>query len=70
MPDAMRAETFVTRALRHGIAVSPGSAFAIGGGHSPAGVRLAFGAPPLPVLTEALRTLRKLIDNPADDLVD
>lgn len=70
MPDAVRAETFVTHALRRGIAVSAGSVFAVGSGYAPAGVRLAFGAPPLARLTEALRSLRALMENPTDDLVE
>lgn len=61
LPEPWRGESFAAAALRHGIAVTPGSAFAVGPGHAPAGVRLALAAPPLPVLQAALERLGALL---------
>ncbi|MDQ7907127.1 PLP-dependent aminotransferase family protein [Phytohabitans sp. ZYX-F-186] len=60
LPEPWRAETFVAAAARHGIAVTPAAAFAVGPAHSPNAVRLALAAPPLPVLAGALETLAAL----------
>jgi DNA-binding transcriptional MocR family regulator len=60
LPARWRAETFVAAAARHGIAVTPGAAFAVHG--TPNAVRLALSAPPLTVLAEALLTLRTLAE--------
>jgi DNA-binding transcriptional MocR family regulator len=60
LPEPWRAETFVAAAARHGIAVTPAAAFAVGPGHSPNAVRLALAAPPVGVLCEALRVLAEV----------
>lgn len=60
LPPPWRAETFAAAAARRGIAVTPGAAFAVGPAHSPNAVRIALGIPPLPVLAEALATLRAI----------
>lgn len=60
LPEPWRAEAFTAAALRRGIAVTPGSAFAVTPGHAPGGVRLALASPGQPVLVGALRTLRDL----------
>ncbi|MFY7959683.1 MAG: PLP-dependent aminotransferase family protein [Elsteraceae bacterium] len=60
LPEPWRAEAFAASALRYGVAVTPGDAFAAIPGHAPAGVRLALASPPLPVLKQALETLRRL----------
>ena len=44
LPDHWRSEAFAAAALRQGIAVAPGSAFAVQPGHAPNGVRLALAA--------------------------
>ncbi len=60
LPEPWRAEAYAAAALRHGVAVTPGSAFTVGPGHAPAGVRLALAAPEPIVLRRALETLRRL----------
>jgi DNA-binding transcriptional MocR family regulator len=60
LPEPWRAETFVAAAARHGIAVTPAAAFAVGPGHSPNAVRLALAAPPVDTLTAALQVLAAL----------
>jgi DNA-binding transcriptional MocR family regulator len=60
LPEPWRAETFVAAAARHGIAVSPAAAFAVGAAHSPNAVRLALAAPPVSLLSSALETLAAL----------
>jgi DNA-binding transcriptional MocR family regulator len=60
LPEPWRAETFVAAAARHGIAVTPAAAFAVGPAHSPNAVRLALAAPPVSVLASALETLAAL----------
>ncbi len=61
LPEPWRAETFVAAALRLGIALTPGSAFAVTPGHAPSAVRLALASPEQSVLVQALRTLRDLL---------
>jgi len=61
LPEPWRAEVFAAAALRYGIAVTPGSAFAVGPGHAPPGIRLALASPPLPVVTGALDVLRRIV---------
>ncbi len=61
LPEPWRAEAFAAAALRYGIAVTPGRAFAVGPGHAPPGIRLALASPPLPVLTGALDVLRRIV---------
>jgi len=58
LPEPWRAEAFAASALRYGVGVTPGDAFAAVPGYAPAGVRLALASPPLPVLKQALEILR------------
>ncbi|GAA5020514.1 PLP-dependent aminotransferase family protein [Kitasatospora paranensis] len=70
LPAAWRAETFVAAAAREGIAVTPGSAFAVGARTTPSAVRVALASPPLPVLVRALDTLLRVARSAPDDLLD
>ncbi|MFC0037258.1 PLP-dependent aminotransferase family protein [Actinomadura rayongensis] len=60
LPEPWRAETFAAAAARHGIAVTPGTAFAARRGATPRAVRLALASPPHDVLAHALTTLADL----------
>ncbi|NUU20425.1 MAG: PLP-dependent aminotransferase family protein, partial [Streptomycetaceae bacterium] len=60
LPDAWRADTFVAAAARRGIAVTPGSAFAVRPAAAPNAVRLGLASPPPDALTRALATLADL----------
>jgi DNA-binding transcriptional MocR family regulator len=60
LPAPWRAETFVAAAARHGIAVTPAAAFAVGASHAPNAVRLALGSPTVAALDGALATLAAL----------
>lgn len=61
LPAPWRAETFVAAAAeRAGVAVTPGSAFAVGPGSAPDAVRVGLASPALPVLDEALGALASL----------
>ncbi|MFF0475105.1 PLP-dependent aminotransferase family protein [Streptomyces sp. NPDC004284] len=58
LPAPWRAETFTAAAAaRAGVAVTPGSAFAVGRGATPDAVRLGLASPPVAVLDEALARL-------------
>jgi DNA-binding transcriptional MocR family regulator len=71
LPDPWRAEMFVAAAARHGIAVTPAAAFAVGRSRAPNAVRLALSAPPPEVLASTLDTLAKLAGKrPEDTTVD
>ncbi len=71
LPEPWRADTFVAAASRHGIAVTPAAAFAVGPGRAPNAVRLAVSAPPVDVLESALDTLARLArSRPEDSTVD
>ncbi|MGB3439704.1 MAG: PLP-dependent aminotransferase family protein [Actinophytocola sp.] len=71
LPEPWRAEMFVAAAARHGIAVTPAAAFAVGNGRAPNAVRLALSAPPAEVLASTLDTLAKLAGTrPEDTTVD
>lgn len=71
LPEPWRAETFVAAAARHGIAVTPAAAFAVGPGHAPNAVRLAVSSPPHEVLASTLDTLATLADRlPEETTVD
>ncbi|WP_329464267.1 aminotransferase-like domain-containing protein [Streptomyces sp. NBC_01431] len=60
LPAPWRAETFAAAAAeRLGIAVTPGTAFAVGS-RVPDAVRIGLATPPIPVLAEALRSLAAL----------
>ncbi|WP_332119124.1 PLP-dependent aminotransferase family protein [Azorhizobium caulinodans] len=63
LPDIWRAETFAAAATRQGIAVTPASAFAVPPTQPPNAIRIALSRPPLPVLREALLTLRRLLES-------
>jgi DNA-binding transcriptional MocR family regulator len=60
LPDHWRAESFVAAALRRGIALTPGSAFAAQSGHAPNCVRVALASPAPPVLRRALEDVAEL----------
>ncbi|GAA0578627.1 PLP-dependent aminotransferase family protein [Streptomyces crystallinus] len=61
LPEPWRAEPFAAAAAAElGIAVTPGSAFAVGAGSAPDAVRVGLGSPPRPVLDAALRQLAEL----------
>jgi DNA-binding transcriptional MocR family regulator len=71
LPEPWRAEMFVAAAARHGIAVTPAAAFAVGQSRAPNAVRLALSAPPPKVLASTLDTLAKLANTrPEDSTVD
>lgn len=70
LPEAWRAEAFAAAALRRGIAVSPGSAFAVSPGYAPNAVRLALASPTPEALAGAMRTLAALVRDGADDAID
>src|SRR5262245_7546152 len=61
LPEPWRSETFVAAAARHGIGVTPSSAFTVGQGHAPNAVRLALASPPIEPLRDALLTLARLL---------
>ncbi|NUT29573.1 MAG: PLP-dependent aminotransferase family protein, partial [Streptomyces sp.] len=57
LPAPWRADTFTAAAAAHGIAVTPGPAFAVDPGRTPDAVRLGLASAPEPDLRRALRTL-------------
>ncbi|MFJ4786116.1 PLP-dependent aminotransferase family protein [Streptomyces sp. NPDC088794] len=57
LPAPWRADTFTAAAAAHGIAVTPGSAFAVDPRRTPDAVRLGLGSARLPDLERALRVL-------------
>jgi DNA-binding transcriptional MocR family regulator len=57
LPSPWRADTFTAAAAAHGIAVTPGSAFAVDPRRTPDAVRLGLGSARLPDLERALRVL-------------
>ncbi|WP_221348445.1 PLP-dependent aminotransferase family protein [Streptomyces beigongshangae] len=61
LPAPWRADTFTAAAAARGIAVTPGSAFAVGPQGAPDAVRLGLASVPVPVLGQALRTLRDVV---------
>jgi DNA-binding transcriptional MocR family regulator len=60
LPEPLRAEPFVAAALEHGIAVTPGSAFAADPRSTPRAVRIALASPPPDVLERSLARLAEL----------
>ncbi|MFH8713887.1 PLP-dependent aminotransferase family protein [Streptomyces zaomyceticus] len=61
LPAPWRAETFTAAAAeRAGVAVTPGSAFAVGTGTAPDAIRVGLASPPRAVLDEALSRLAAL----------
>ena len=69
LPRPWRADTFTAAAARHGIAVTPAAAFAVGDSRAPGAVRLGLASPPPEVLDRALRTLAALARSAPEDLV-
>ncbi|MER5829875.1 PLP-dependent aminotransferase family protein [Streptomyces sp. NPDC002130] len=67
LPAPWRADTFTAAAAAHGIAVTPGPAFAVAPGHTPDAVRLGLGSAPEPDLRRALRTLAHVAARRAGD---
>jgi DNA-binding transcriptional MocR family regulator len=61
LPPEWRADVFTAIAARHGVAVTPSSAFTVMPGHAPNAIRLALGAPRIDGLIEALHRLRRLL---------
>jgi DNA-binding transcriptional MocR family regulator len=57
LPAPWRADTFTAAAAAHGIAVTPGRAFAVDPAHTPDAVRLGLASAPAADLERALRTL-------------
>lgn len=57
LPAPWRADTFTAAAARHGIAVTPGKAFAVDPSRTPDAVRLGLASAPEPDLRRAVRTL-------------
>ena len=57
LPASWRAETFTAAVAAHGIAVTPGDAFAVGPQRAPDAVRLGLASAPEPELARAMRTL-------------
>ncbi|MFE5757734.1 PLP-dependent aminotransferase family protein [Streptomyces massasporeus] len=67
LPAPWRADTFTAAAAAHGIAVTPGPAFAVAPGHTPDAVRLGLASAPEPDLRRALRTLAHVAARRAGD---
>ncbi|MET9911814.1 PLP-dependent aminotransferase family protein [Streptomyces sp. NPDC006476] len=57
LPAPWRADTFTAAAAKHGIAVTPGPAFAVDSGRTPDAVRLGLASAAVPDLERALATL-------------
>ncbi|MFC5834492.1 PLP-dependent aminotransferase family protein [Nonomuraea insulae] len=69
LPSPWRADTFVAAAARHGIAVTPAAAFAVGRNSAPNAIRLGLASPPPDTLSRALATLAGLARSTPEDLV-
>ncbi|MFI6804442.1 PLP-dependent aminotransferase family protein [Streptomyces luteogriseus] len=67
LPAPWRADTFTAAAAAHGIAVTPGPAFAVAPGHTPDAVRLGLATAAEPDLRRALRTLAHVAARRAGD---
>ncbi|MFJ6085651.1 PLP-dependent aminotransferase family protein [Streptomyces sp. NPDC092369] len=61
LPAPWRADTFTAAAAAHGIAVTPGSAFAVDPRRTPDAVRLGLGSAEFPDLERALRVLGDVV---------
>jgi DNA-binding transcriptional MocR family regulator len=61
LPPAWSEEDFVAHARLYGVAVAPGSAFALASGPVPSGVRVCLGAESDPMLERGLSILRRLV---------
>jgi len=64
LPAPWRADTFTAAAAAHGIAVTPGTAFAVDPKRTPDAVRLGLASAALPDLHRALRTLAGVARDP------
>ncbi|GAA4907320.1 PLP-dependent aminotransferase family protein [Streptomyces coeruleoprunus] len=69
LPPEWRADLFVAAAARHGIAVTPGAAFAADPRRAPGAVRLGLASPPLDTLARALTTLARLARSAPEDVL-
>lgn len=69
LPQPWRADTFVAAAARHGIAITPAAAFAVGHHRTPNAIRLGLASPPTETLSNALATLAALARSTPDDLI-
>jgi DNA-binding transcriptional MocR family regulator len=67
LPDGYRADALTAAAARAGIAITPGSTFAVGPGHSPNAVRLGLGLPSHADLRKALTRLAALLGARAEE---
>lgn len=71
LPGSWRADLFIAVAARDGIAVTPGSAFAVAPGAAADCVRLALATPSLEMLADALRRLHVISrEEPASHAVE
>ncbi|ALC31761.1 PLP-dependent aminotransferase family protein [Streptomyces sp. CFMR 7] len=68
LPRPWRADTFVAAAARHGIAVTPAAAFAVGRHRGPHAIRLGLASPSAETLSRALATLADLARSAPEDL--
>ncbi|MYT92268.1 aminotransferase class I/II-fold pyridoxal phosphate-dependent enzyme [Streptomyces sp. SID8359] len=68
LPKPWRADTFVAAAARHGIAVTPAAAFAVGRHRGPHAIRLGLASPSAQTLSRALATLADLARSAPEDL--
>lgn len=69
LPRPWRADTFVAAAARHGIAITPAAAFAVGQYLTPNAIRLGLASPSIETLSRALATLAALARSTPDDLI-
>ncbi|MEL0437980.1 PLP-dependent aminotransferase family protein [Phycobacter sp. K97] len=60
LPSTWRTESFTAACADLGIAVAPGSAFAVGKSVAPSGVRIAYSAPDITTWTYALQEVAKI----------
>ncbi|MFE7536439.1 PLP-dependent aminotransferase family protein [Streptomyces rhizosphaericola] len=68
LPKPWRADTFVAAAARHGIAVTPAAAFAVGRHRGPHAIRLGLASPSAQTLSRALAALADLARSAPEDL--
>jgi len=61
LPRPWRGDTFTAAAALGGVAITPGSAFAVSPGHAPNAVRIAISAPSLEKLKAGLTVIRTLL---------
>ncbi|QFT60970.1 putative HTH-type transcriptional regulator YdcR (plasmid) [Sulfitobacter sp. THAF37] len=68
LPKGWRSEAFAAACAEIGIAVAPGSAFAVVPGAAPSGVRIAFSANDLTIWTHALRAVARIAKSAPTEL--